>query len=312
MRCVLGFDGGGTKTECALMDESGRVLSRASSGPSNPFRVGVESASEALQSAARDALQRGECAITEVAAAVAGLAGTARREIAERMHAQLSRLFPGAAVKLCTDFELALAAAGEGPAVVLVAGTGSPAIGRDAAGLVVRVGGYGPQISDEGSAYDVGRKAVAMALRDRDRRGHDSPLGARILRDLGFASWDALIERAQASADEVFPKIFPVVIEAATTDDECAKTLLRDAARDLTALVQTLIERLALNDVPFVLAKTGGMIGRSAFFDESLDALLREAAPHAVISPLSASLAEVAARLAFELLATSRGATGPA
>src|SRR2546426_3900961 len=141
MRCVLGFDGGGTKTECVLMDETGRVLSRGRSGPSNPFRVGVESASEALQSAARDALQSAGRAIHEVAAVVAGLAGTSRHDLAERMRADLSRLFPGSAVKLCTDFELALEAAGKGPAIVLVAGTGSPAIGRDAAGRVVRIGG---------------------------------------------------------------------------------------------------------------------------------------------------------------------------
>src|SRR2546428_4541411 len=142
MRCVLGFDGGGTKTECVLMDETGRVLSRGRSGPSNPFRVGVESASEALQSAARDALQSAGRAIHEVAAVVAGLAGTTRHDLAERMRADLSRLFPGSAVKLCTDSELALEAVGESPAIVLVAGTGSAAIGRDAAGRVVRIGGF--------------------------------------------------------------------------------------------------------------------------------------------------------------------------
>jgi len=311
MRCVLGFDGGGTKTECVLMDETGRVLSRGRSGPSNPFRVGVESASEALQSAARDALQSAGRAIHEVAAVVAGLAGTTRHDLAERMRADLSRLFPGSAVKLCTDFELALEAVGESPAIVLVAGTGSAAIGRDAAGRVVRIGGYGPQISDEGSAYDIGRKAVAMALRDRDRRGSDSPLGSRILRDLGFTAWDALNDRAQTSADEVFPKIFPIVIEAAAAGDECAQILLRDAAKDLAALVRRLIERLALGDVPFILAKTGGMIGRKPIFDEALDVALREGAPRASISSLSVAPAEAAARLALELLAPPKSAAIP-
>jgi len=271
----------------------------------------VESASEALQSAARDALQSAGRAIHEVAAVVAGLAGTTRHDLAERMRADLSRLFPGSAVKLCTDSELALEAVGESPAIVLVAGTGSAAIGRDAAGRVVRIGGYGPQISDEGSAYDIGRKAVAMALRDRDRRGSDSPLGSRILCDLGFTAWDALNDRAQTSADEVFPKIFPIVIEAAAAGDECAQILLRDAAKDLAALVRRLIERLALGDVPFILAKTGGMIGRRPIFDEALDVALREGAPRASISSLSVAPAEAAARLALELLAPPKSAAIP-
>ena len=47
-----------------------------------------------------------------------------------------------------------------GPAIVLLAGTGSFAVGRNAAGEMARAGGYGSQIGDEGSAYDIGRRAV--------------------------------------------------------------------------------------------------------------------------------------------------------
>src|SRR5580704_8701236 len=35
----LGFDGGGTKTDCVLSDSEGRVLARAAGGPSNPVRT---------------------------------------------------------------------------------------------------------------------------------------------------------------------------------------------------------------------------------------------------------------------------------
>src|SRR5208337_5149753 len=53
MRYVLGFDGGGTKTECVLMDESRHVLARSRSGPSNPMRVGFGGALAAVCEAAR-------------------------------------------------------------------------------------------------------------------------------------------------------------------------------------------------------------------------------------------------------------------
>jgi N-acetylglucosamine kinase-like BadF-type ATPase len=37
----LGFDGGGSKTECVLADAEGHVLARASGGPSNPLRTDI-------------------------------------------------------------------------------------------------------------------------------------------------------------------------------------------------------------------------------------------------------------------------------
>ena len=308
MRCVLGFDGGGTKTECVLMDESGRVFSRGRSGPSNPVRVGIEDAVASLQSAARYALETASSSTGEVAALVAGLAGTSRAEMAARMREEISRAFAGCAVQVCTDLELALAATGTSPAIVLVAGTGSAAIGRGASGRIERAGGYGSAIGDEGSAYDIGRKAVAAALRHQDRTGDDSVLGVRILRELGFAAWDALLERAQKSPDEVFPRVFPRVAEAAAEGDVTAQEILRDAAKNLAALVSTLIARLRLTETAFSLAKTGGMLDRSPFLDQTLDAFLRGAAPNATFAPLTTPPAEVAARLALALLAPQRGA----
>src|SRR5208283_1810822 len=59
-----------------------------------------------------------------------------------------------------TDLELTLEATGEGPAIVLIAGTGSAAVGRDAQGQIARIGGHGPLLGDEGSSFDVGRRAA--------------------------------------------------------------------------------------------------------------------------------------------------------
>src|SRR5713101_399781 len=88
MRCVLGFDGGGTKTDCVLMDESGRILARSRSGPSNPFRVGIEASSRALQDAAQHALSEARAERSSIAALCAGLAGTSRPELAGPMRSR--------------------------------------------------------------------------------------------------------------------------------------------------------------------------------------------------------------------------------
>jgi glucosamine kinase len=305
MRFVLGFDGGGTKTDCVLMDASAAVLARSQAGPSNPLRVGFGAAIGAVREAAQQAINQAKLGGSAIPAAVcAGLAGAGPPESAEKIHALLSAEFPASQIQVCTDLELALAAAGAGPAVVLLAGTGSFAVGRNASGEIARAGGYGSQIGDEGSAYDIGRRGVLAAMHENDRTGTDTALGQRLLRELGCADWSAVKIRAQAASDEVFPRLFSVVAALAELNDASAQGILRAAAADLSLLAENLAERLRLRGAKFLIAKTGGMMGRSKFLEAQLDGRLRGAFPEAELGQLRSTPAEAAARIALQLIDT--------
>jgi N-acetylglucosamine kinase-like BadF-type ATPase len=315
MRFVLGFDGGGTKTDCVLIDESGAVLARSQAGPSNPLRVGFGAAINSIRDAARQAIAQAVLPANSAATAVcAGLAGAGPPESAEKIHALLAAEFPESKVQVCTDLDLALAATGDGPAIVLLAGTGSFTVGRNTAGETSRAGGYGSQIGDEGSAYDIGRHAVLTAMHENDRTGADSLLGERLLRELGCANWSEVKARAQAASDEVFPRLFSVVAmvadwletpsetSAETAARNSAQGILRAAAFDLSSLSENVAERLHLRGTRFVVAKTGGMIGRSKYLESQIDERLRDAFPQAEIGGLRVSPAEAAAQRALQML----------
>ena len=281
------------------MNSADQVLARTYGGASNPSRIGVESALRAIEESADLALREVELERSAITAIGAGLAGTAKPEMKEQMRVALQRSFPGAAITVLTDLEAALAAAGEGPAIVLVGGTGSAAFGRNEQGEVARAGGYGPSSSDQGSAYDIGRRAIAEAIRG-SRGGSDSALGTEILAQLGCTDWAVVQHRAQTIPDEIFPPVFPVVAAAADAGEATAQGILVDAARELSALVSEVAERLRLRERPFLLAKIGGTIGRSRFFDAQIDAALKKAVPHAEIGKLRVSPAEAAALAAKE------------
>src|SRR5271163_4967889 len=323
MRYVLGFDGGGTKTDCVLMDESGTILGRSQAGPSNPLRVGFGAAMTSIREAARRAVeQAGMGGEARAAAISAGLAGAGPPESAEKIRALFAAEFPQSKIQICTDLDLALAAAGDGAVIVLLAGTGSFAVGRNMAGERARAGGYGSQIGDEGSAYDVGRRAVLTAMHENDRTGVDALLGRRLLRELGCADWSEVQARAQAASDEVFPRLFSVVAMVAdwietpseTTAETAARNsargILRAAAFDLGLLSENLAERLHLRGTRFVIAKTGGMIGRSKYLESQIDERLRNAFPQAEIGSLRVAPAEAAARLALRLLSAEKDTSG--
>jgi N-acetylglucosamine kinase-like BadF-type ATPase len=280
------------------MDEAGKIVASSRSGPSNPLRVGVDQALRELEKAADDCLRTAHADRAAVVALGAGLAGTGQPGMKERMRSALQQAFPGVAVHIFTDLETALAAAGEGPVIILVAGTGSAAIGRNAQGQIWRAGGHGPLYSDEGSAYDIGRRAIAHAMKVREQQGSDSKLGRQILEGLGHATWAELQQRSNEAPDEVFPRVFPIVAASADAGDPDAREVLLHAARELSFLVAAIADYMGGRDQNLRIAKTGGALGRSVFFDMQVDAALKQVLPHARIGGLSMSSAEAAARAA--------------
>src|SRR5262249_25842367 len=177
MRCVLGLDGGGTKTDCVLMDDIGAILARTRSGPSNPSRVALDVAVAALTQAAQDALSTAHKSPTDVAAIYAGIAGVGAAEAIPQVTRRLQIAFPNAAVTVDSDLKMSLAATREIPSILVIAGTGSAVIGRTSPETFAREGGLGPILGDPGSAYDIGRKAAIFGLR-RHLLGETSYLGS--------------------------------------------------------------------------------------------------------------------------------------
>ena len=318
MDVFLGFDAGGTKTNCVVLDASGQTLAEATGGPANPLRAGFAKASFALEDTALRALGEARQETENVRAVCAGVAGAGRPRIARRLASFLSHAFPQASVRVITDIEIALEAAISHKSVdsltneagiVIVAGTGSAACGRNSAGKTARAGGWGPWIGDPGSAYDIGRRAVEAALHARDHLGPSTTLGEKILRteeaSAKTQNWDMLLERIAKHPDAVFPKLFPVVVEAAAAGDVVAQQILARAAKSLASLAKAVIDSLGLNGQSFILAKSGGVFGHSAHLDAALDRELSRIAPTARIAPPRISPARAAAELARKSISDS-------
>jgi N-acetylglucosamine kinase-like BadF-type ATPase len=300
MRCVLGFDGGGTKTDCVLMGEAGTVLARALAGPSNPSRIGTDAALGALLDAADQALASAGKSAADVVAIHGAIAGAGAAQAIPELARRLKLRFANSAIFLDTDLNVTLAATREIPSIAVIAGTGSAVLGRTSPDALAREGGLGPILGDPGSAYDIGRQAVALALRQW-QAGENSGLGDEILRSFQ-ATWTELRERIRTNADSVLPMVFPIVAERANQGDQAACALLRSAAAELAELVAHVIKSLSLEEREFFLAKTGGVFGRSFCFDDTFGAAVRKLAAKARIGALPQTLAEFAASSALATL----------
>lgn len=301
MAYFLGVDGGGSKTTCAVGDETLHFVT-VTTGPSNITRVGEVRARESLHQAVRQACAAAKIDPQQVANACIGIAGAGREEIARAVHQMITEVIPGE-IEVVGDMEIALEAAfGAGLGVMVIAGTGSIAYGRDAQGRTARAGGWGYAVSDEGSADWIGRGAVAALLRAVDQSVNEDAAQASILfRELKAAwklrSLDELVLTANSTAD--FAALFPAVLAAADAVDASAQQVLTQAGRELAYLATIVLQRLfpknnkGTSTLP--LAMAGGVFGHSArvrevFRDEvrKLDSRL-EVYPQ-VIDPVAGAL----------------------
>jgi glucosamine kinase len=297
----LGVDGGGSKTTCAVGDESS-LLATATAGPSNITRVGEAGAREALQQAIREACGAANIRPQQVLRACVGAAGAGSKEIASAVHGLVAEVIPGE-IEVVGDMQIALAAAfGAGPGVIVNAGTGSFAYGRDARRRTARAGGWGFAISDEGSAHWIGRAAVSALLRavdqagddraERDQAEHDQAWPAsRLFRELktawGLDSLQQLARTANASPD--FAALFPAVLAAAESGDAVARHVIAQASSELAHLAEIILERLfpeqhssALPGVPMAMA--GGVFRHAAMIRELFYNRVRATNPHVIVN----------------------------
>lgn len=303
VRYFLGFDGGGTKTECLLADAEGAILARAVAGPSNPLRTGYTRAWFSLSEGADAVLSRHKIKARDISAVCAGIGGAARAGVAKRVTTFFERSFPNARVRVTTDLEIAFEAAfGPGEGILLLAGTGSAAFGRDVDGRTARAGGRGPWFSDEASAFDIGRRAFAAVARAEEHRGAETALSKRLFSWHQAQNWESLLERIAKNPDDVFPNTFPLVAQLADKDDAVCREILSTAAESLVELAVCVANDLGWANREIGLAKAGGVYGRSKYFDVSIDAEIKKAMPGARLKALRVSAAEAAVQMAIRAL----------
>lgn len=181
---VLGIDGGGSKTLAALADAEGQVLRMVRGAGVNPvdnprWRQELETTVAALGAE-----------LGEVAAVTAAL--PAYGEVAALSRAQQSAvadLFGAVPARLVNDVDGAqFGAFAGGPGILMLSGSGSMIWARDATGASWRVGGWGEAIGDEGSAFWIGMRAIALVSQDIDGRAQAPGLRAALFGHLGLGS----------------------------------------------------------------------------------------------------------------------------
>jgi N-acetylglucosamine kinase-like BadF-type ATPase len=303
MSLFLAIDAGGTKTQCLIADGE-RVLARASTGTVKLMRVSEQEATARLQAMLAEVAVAAGVSLGQVTRTCFGLAGVSGPAVQAWARRTVTAVVAGELI-LYGDEEIALDAAfAGGPGILVIAGTGSNAIGRSASGEHFGAGGWGPVLGDEGSGYWIGRESIRAALRAQERTGVggvSSCLLREIERHWELNSVAELVAMANqrtfsgGASPPDFAALAPVVARCAERGDALAAGILERAGEELAELVSVVFHKMHAGPTEIGVAFTGSVLAQIATVRGAMVARLAVAVPSAqvrdaAVDPLDGAL----------------------
>lgn len=263
---LLAVDGGQTSTKCVLALKNGTILGYGLGGPSDHFHAtgGLEKNRRAIHGAISAAYRAANLKSGQVDAVALGLTGVHEDGPEAPLVEDIVReIVQTALIRVVPDYVTNLAGASEGEwGVVVVAGGGAVAYGVTRNGQIhVRAGGLGYLLGDEGSAFDIGRRAVMAALRASDGRDPSTVLQERICRAFHLTEIrqiTRIVYAADFSRDRL-SHLSPLVADAARSGDAVATSIMVSAGEELAYIALAVIRQIAVPGDIVPVYPTGGV-----------------------------------------------------
>lgn len=234
----IGVDGGGTKTELILIDQTGAIVARQHAPGCSPSHVGPERAKETLMAALHALLASSGVRKQELRIAHTLLCMAGSQDFWRETAAALSGF---GQVEATTDAApvLELATGGK-PGLVLHAGTGSFVALRATDGTMHYAGGLGWRLGDPGSALDIGRRATARALSELQGWSERTQLGEALVELFATDKPSAISASLHRSTEpnQILGSFAACVSQLAAKGDRTALAIVLASADELLACAE--------------------------------------------------------------------------
>ncbi|MBE5783302.1 MAG: hypothetical protein E7329_08330 [Clostridiales bacterium] len=236
---ILGLDGGGTKTDAALCMVDGTLVKRVVGGPSSITGRSVDDVRNTLEEViGKVTMDYGgpDC----IDACYAGISGGGLPGNRQLFHEMLKEILPSCPhIANGTDAVNVLSAGiGSGNGIIAIAGTGASIFAR-VNGEMHQVSGWGYLLGDEGSGYDLGRRALMKALYCMDGRGGSTSLFALCENKAGVPLREYVPALYRMDAKTEIASFAPILLEAAALGDAVAMAEVNAAASDMAHAILT-------------------------------------------------------------------------
>lgn len=266
---VVGIDGGGTKTKGTAVEctnGKGKIISTYETEGSNFHNVGLKRARERILKTIR-AITRGNFPDL----VVLGLAGLDSRHDYKVLYEGLNDL--GMKVIIDNDsYFLLYSQTRGGKGVLTISGTGSVVLGVDGERRI-KAEGVGWFLSDTGSAYWAGRKALRHLTRVLQGLEKPSPMSNMIMKYLRVKDVDDLVYWIYHKGHRVekIASIAKIIDKAIKDGDEVARSIMLTGSQELATSAVRVAKMVGVDRV-FVV---GGMFNSKLYIENFNEVLLK-------------------------------------
>lgn len=301
MKYYMGMDIGGTSARLKIACEGKEPLEYVTKG-CTLSTSGYERARLCYEEAVlpvlkEQGLETGDCAGLCIAAS--GVDSPAQEEECRRIFIEMG--FPQEIIAVYNDCEIFLRLSRE-PSLVLVAGTGSIAVGKTADGRIVRCGGWGHILSDEGSAMDMGKR-VLRAVGDHMDGRKCCPILYRMFEErtkiTSLAQLDIYVTESIMDKPRI-ASFAPLAEQAAREGEKAAQEILEECADALFGLVSDTFRKASEGTgMPQSLYLWGSVLTRNKEIEMWLREKCRKAFPKLIVDFPGVSALDLALSLAY-------------
>lgn len=262
---VLGFDGGGTKTQVALFDIDGNYVDLINWGATNHevLRGGFSELKYEINKLLDNLLNRNSIDRREIVSSAFGLAGVDTR----KQHAIISNIIKDIGIDnfiLANDAYLGVkAGCPSGIGISVINGTGCTVAGIDKTGTMIQIGGQGDLTGDVGGGLVIGMEAIRRVYNHLFRLEPYTVLKDILFKQLGITSKYDFIEAVTNALDDGSldtGEVGKLVFDAANIGDVTALNILRFVGKELGRSVNGAIRELDFNDEEIIEVVLAGSV----------------------------------------------------
>lgn len=282
---VLAVDGGATKTAMTIRTVDGQTLFSATSTGSNYQAIGrkrVQKVFEQLFIQASEVIT--ERIITVAVFAIAGIDTAEDAQIVRDIVEASIKNSPFIAETLIVENDVEatlLGIANRQPTTLLISGTGAICFSFNGE-KIVRTGGWGHRVGDEGSGYWLGQQVAKAIFRAADGRGEPTILTDLVLSGNQITNIDALLNWLY-NADYTNARLASFgsyVQQAVERRDQVAIKIAKDAANELALLAIATLKKAGNHQDVHTLFINGGVLKNNPAIYAHFVKQVQEIFPH--------------------------------
>lgn len=283
MHYRIGIDSGGTHITAQAYTIKKDLIRESTAGPGNSL-IDFNQTKSNIQTALNELFH--ELPIEKCELILAGVAGSKSAGNQKAIAAFIEKTFHRPAVVI-SDAELAMLKGLQGSnGILVIAGTGSIVLGQfDQASY--RAGGWGHLLGDQGSAYDLVRRAFKGMLKEADQ-GEIGELTNLILPIIGAENvFEALQQFNQLSRDKI--AAYGKEFAKQGVSNESLQAIMKKCGDDLAQQVIAILNQVGSKANKSKIAMTGSVLAHNPIIQKSFEQTITKKYPEVTFVPLSGS-----------------------